>query len=152
MKRGIILCVLLLVAALAFANPFLGYWQVAGLERSFSISESSIEGVGNYTFDARLIVIDGTPWLYYVRDANHIGLVGWVKTPEGIQPALIILIRIVPELEAGQLHEFSQKKQAGLVMFEFTKTFIVAAWETVKAWFSKMLARFQDSLQRSGLW
>jgi hypothetical protein len=103
----------LFVATLAFANPFVGRWGAGDVV--FTFNETSIASVysddtliafpslGNYTFDERIIYVDGIPWLYFVKDINHIGLIGWIfKDGSNIPvPVFIMMVRLEPERKDG---------------------------------------------------
>jgi hypothetical protein len=119
MKKGLCIALMVfLVAVAGFANPFLGTWATnVGAESGdrvvFIINEDAIVGcrytdvvvsysnLGTYTLTDTLITIDGVPWLYYVADTNHIGIIGWVAKDGGKTPTLIILARLGPEREDG---------------------------------------------------
>jgi hypothetical protein len=114
MKTSILVILVLLVAVAGFANPFLGQWETnigrdSGDRIVFFINDDSILGcrysgmavmytlVGSYTLENDIIRINDTPWLYYVGDVNHIGLIAWVSQDGEIGPMLLLLIRVEEE-------------------------------------------------------
>ena len=113
MKRGMLVLVLLLAAALAFANPFVGTWELQGTDgriilvveearfTSYQNGEMVASKSGAYTVTDCLLVTNGVPWLYYFLDVNHFGLVGWLMIDGTVQPVLMIWGRVAPSGEIG---------------------------------------------------
>ncbi len=100
MRKLAIVLLFLLLAAAAFANPLCGRWiaWVNGVPDKVAlvvIEEKT-------PMDERVVIIEGTCWLYFIRDANHAALLGWVKAEDGsVVPMLVILARVQPGEQEG---------------------------------------------------
>lgn len=114
MKRAALVGLFLLLGLSAFANPFVGRWEVSNnherrvelvigetsvLQAVSADGVTSIKDLGEYSATDRLLIIGGIAWLFYIQDADHIGLIAWVVDREAAKPTIIILTRVLVELE-----------------------------------------------------
>ena len=100
--RNLFIGVLLLVAGLSFANPFLGDWTVTTFSNPdhYNLTFTSdgelldttppLTSVGPYTYTDTLLTFNQTNWLYTFIDSNHFLIFSWGRDHS---PSLLRFIR-----------------------------------------------------------
>jgi hypothetical protein len=115
MKHLIIMLGLLIggmVVASADPNPLLGWWHVTNGDPDMQVTilitpEEMLDGPDittshNYLLSGDVLKILGYTWLVNVKNANKIGLLGWVEDENGEPfPQLLILDRIVKDIPSS---------------------------------------------------